>query len=104
MGLPISHMIRSDDLLPPADHLVCEVLQAGDALGHRHGRPQAATVIVGGHGGLQGLFRLLLASDGQLPSSICSSDPSGRRTHTGDRTVSTGPLQDRSSPLTRYTR
>jgi hypothetical protein len=34
------------DLDAAGDHLLCEILHAGDTLGHRHGRPFTSTVVV----------------------------------------------------------
>ena len=69
-----------------------EVLQASNPLGHRHGRPQAATVVIGSHGGLEGFFRLMLPAGGHaselnpLKTAIRRTD-ADRRPHGVDGTI-----------------
>ena len=42
-----------DDLAPLRNHLLGEFLDAFDALGHRHSRPCAATIVVSRHRGVE---------------------------------------------------
>ena len=58
---------EADHLLPAGDHLVREVLHAGDAVRDRHGRPDAAPFIVSRHRRGQSLLGLLSRPDGIAP-------------------------------------
>ena len=92
---------QAHHLLPARDHLAREVLHAGDALGDRHGRPDAPALIVGRHGRGQrllalGLLAQRVAAELDLLQLAVVAAHAHRRAHGLD-----GPFQGRSSPLTR---